>query len=83
MRSTDQFEALLLPHADALYRTAYRLTGDSSSAQDLVQETALRAYRSFRQFDLGTNFRAWVFTILNHTLINEYRRRCRSPTGRR
>jgi RNA polymerase sigma-70 factor (ECF subfamily) len=75
----DQFEALLLPQVDALHRTAYRLIGDAASAQDLVQETSLKAYRSFRQFDLGTNFRAWIFAILTNTFINEYRRRCRGP----
>lgn len=81
MEPRDRFEELLLPHMDALYRTAYRLIGDTAAAQDLVQETSLKAYRSFRQFDLGTNFRAWIFAILTNTFINEYRRRSRGPVS--
>lgn len=73
------FEAEALPHLDSLYRMALRLTGDSSRAEDLVQETMLKAYRAWSQFRPGTNARAWLLTILRNTFINEYRRRKREP----
>lgn len=75
----EDFEAQALSHLDALYRTALRMTGESASAEDLVQETFLRAFRSFDRFVPGTHFRAWIFTILTNTYINEYRRNSRAP----
>lgn len=77
--SREEFESLALPQLDALYRTAYRMAGDAATAEDLVQETMLRAFRSFRSFQPGTNFRAWLFTILTNSFINEYRRRGKGP----
>jgi RNA polymerase sigma-70 factor (ECF subfamily) len=74
-----EFEALLRPHLDALYRTALRMTGHEAAAEDLVQEVALRAWRNLHRFEPGTNFRAWVFTILTNAYINEYRRGARAP----
>lgn len=68
------FEAEALPHLDTLYRVALRLAADESRAEDLVQETMLKAYRSWHQYERGTNARAWLLTILRHTFINEYRR---------
>lgn len=73
------FEAEALPHLDSLYRMALRLTADPSRAEDLVQETMLKAYRAWAQFRPGTNARAWLLTILRNTFINEYRRRKREP----
>lgn len=73
------FESLLNPLMDSLYRTALRMTGQDASAQDLVQETVLRAYRSFAHFVPGSNFRAWIFRIMTNTFINEYRRRGHAP----
>lgn len=73
------FEAEALPHLDSLYRMALRLSGDSTQAEDLVQETMLKAYRAWNQFRPGTNARAWLLTILRNTFINEYRRRRREP----
>lgn len=67
------------PHLDALYRTALGLTGDTSSAEDLLQETLLRAFRAYPLFEGGTNFRAWIFRILTNAHINEYHRRGRAP----
>jgi RNA polymerase sigma-70 factor (ECF subfamily) len=68
------FEAITLEHFDALYNTAVRLTRSTSEAQDLVQETYLKAYRFFHRFEPGTNIKAWLFTILRNTYINTYRR---------
>lgn len=68
------FEAHALPHLDTVYRVALRLSGDETAAQDLTQETMLKAFRSWHQFREGTNARAWLLTILRNTFINEYRR---------
>jgi RNA polymerase sigma-70 factor (ECF subfamily) len=68
------FEAEALPHLDTVYRVALRLAGDELRAEDLVQETMLRAYRSWHQYTRGTNARAWLLTILRHTFINQYRK---------
>jgi RNA polymerase sigma-70 factor (ECF subfamily) len=74
-----EFEQLALPYLDSLYNTAYRLARNSEDAEDLVQETYLKAYRSFEQFTPGTNLKAWLFKILKNTFINEYRRRQNIP----
>ncbi len=68
------FEAEALPHLDTVYRVGLRLAGDETQAEDLVQETMLKAYRSWHQFRPGTNVRAWLLTILRHTFINQYRK---------
>ncbi len=73
------FEREALVHLDALYRVALRLTGSASDADDLVQETMLKAYRGWHQFEKGTNAKGWLLTILRHAFINEYRRRMRHP----
>lgn len=74
-----EFADRVKPHLDSLYRTALRMTGEGASAEDLVQETFLKAYRGFGQFEPGSNFKAWLFTILTHSYINDYRRRSRAP----
>ena len=74
-----KFEALALPHVDALFRMALRLTRNQLDAEDLVQEVYLRAYRFFDKFEEGTNFKAWIFKILTNTFINHYRKRVREP----
>jgi len=71
---TDEFEAAALPHMNDIYRTAARLLGAGSGADDVVQDVYLQAWKSFSQFELGTNCRAWLFKILFHTL-NHYRRK--------
>lgn len=68
------FEAEAIPFLDTVYRVALRLAGDPSQADDLTQETMLKAYRAWHQYEQGTNVRAWLLTILRHTFINEYRR---------
>ncbi|MGD0956815.1 MAG: sigma-70 family RNA polymerase sigma factor [Candidatus Acidiferrales bacterium] len=60
----NEFEELAMPHSRSLLRVARRLTFDSDTAEDLVQETLLRAWRNFGQFQTGTNARAWLFRIL-------------------
>jgi len=75
------FDDEALPHLDALYRVALRLTGDASQAEDLVQDTMLKAYRSWRQYRPGTNAKGWLLTILRNTFINDYRRRKHEPVA--
>lgn len=70
-----QFEAAALPFTGRLYAAARRLTGSDDDAADLVQDTFLRAYRTFENFRPGTNCRAWLFTILYSILLNERSRR--------
>jgi RNA polymerase sigma-70 factor (ECF subfamily) len=72
------FATTTLVHAAALYRTAYHLTGNAAEAEDLTQETFLRAYRGFAGFR-GGDMRAWLFTILRHAFLDECRRRQRMP----
>ena len=76
---SERFEAEALVHLGPLYRTALHLTRNEADAQDLVQETVLRAYRFFDSFEPGTNCRAWLFRILMNTFVNEYRKRVRGP----
>ncbi len=68
-----------LGHIDSLYRTAVRMTRNPPDAEDLVQETYLRAFRSIDRFTPGTNLRAWLFKIMTNAFINEYRKRTRQP----
>ena len=79
--SVRSFDDEALPHLDALYRVALRLTADPSLAEDLVQDTMLKAYRSWRQYRPGTNARGWLLTILRNTFINDYRRRKHEPVA--
>lgn len=72
-----QFEAVALPLMQRLYNAALHLTGDADEAADLVQDTYLRAHRTFDNFRAGTNARAWLFTILYSVLINRRRKRRR------
>ncbi|HEV2169707.1 MAG TPA: sigma-70 family RNA polymerase sigma factor [Candidatus Binatus sp.] len=72
-----QFEDEALPHLDALYSMALRLVRNADDAGDLLQETVLRAYRFFHQFESGTNCRAWMLTILFNNFRNGYRKTSR------
>jgi RNA polymerase sigma-70 factor, ECF subfamily len=69
-----QFEDDALPHLNALYGVALRLTRNPRDAEDLVQDTVLRAYRYWHKFERGTNCKAWLFKILTNTFINRYHR---------
>jgi RNA polymerase sigma-70 factor, ECF subfamily len=71
------FEVLLEPVLDPAYRTAYHLTHSHEDAEELVQETALLAFRGFKHFQKGTNFRAWFLTILRNRFVSDYRKRQR------
>jgi RNA polymerase sigma-70 factor (ECF subfamily) len=73
------FDAEVLPFMDSLYSTAYRMSRNKQDAEDLIQETYLRAYKYYDKFQEGTNFKAWLFKILKNTFINRYRKRQRRP----
>jgi RNA polymerase sigma-70 factor (ECF subfamily) len=73
------FEALALQHLSDLMGSALRMTRDWEDAQDLTQDTLVRAFRGFRSFQPGTNFKAWVFRIMVNTYINSQRRSARRP----
>lgn len=74
-RTREEFEALALAHLNPLYSAALRLTKNERDAEDLVQDTCMRAFRFFDKFERGTNIKAWLFKILTNTFINRYRRK--------
>src|SRR5881396_1731283 len=74
-----RFERDALPLLPGLYSAALRLTRNPADAEDVVQETFLRAYRGFSGFEEGTNLRAWMYRILTNTFINSYRKKQREP----
>ena len=75
----NRFERDALPFLDQLYAAALRMTRNPADAEDLVQETFLKAFAAFHQFEEGTNLKAWLYRILTNTYINSYRRRQRQP----
>jgi RNA polymerase sigma-70 factor (ECF subfamily) len=77
-RRRQEFEEAALVHMDVVYNAALRLTRNKTEAEDLFQETFLRAYRFFHQFQRGTDCRAWLFTILHNIFINRVRDRSRT-----
>src|SRR5258708_11342211 len=77
---SEDFEAGVLAQLDSLYRTALRLTNNPQEAEDLVQETMLKAFRFSNTYQRGTNLRAWLFRILNTSAINRYRKHATHPT---
>src|SRR5437879_9378405 len=74
-----RFERDALPLLPGLYSAALRLTRNPADAEDVVQETFLRAYRGFSGFTEGTNLKAWLYRILTNTFINAYRKKKRQP----
>jgi len=74
-----RFAELAMEHMASLYGAALRMTRNPADAEDLVQETYLRAYRGFGGFKEGTNLKAWLYKILTNTFINSYRSRKRRP----
>ena len=79
MADQEKFADLAMPYMSALYSAALRMTRNPSDAEDLVQETYLRAYRGFGGFKDGTNLKAWLYKILTNTFINSYRSKKRRP----
>jgi RNA polymerase sigma-70 factor (ECF subfamily) len=79
MADQAHFADLAMPYMDALYSAALRMTRNPSDAEDLVQETYLRAYRGFGGFTEGTNLKTWLYKILTNTFINIYRAKKRRP----
>ncbi len=74
-----RFQEEALPLLDSLYAGALRMTRNPADAEDLVQETMMRAYRAFNRFEPGTNLKAWLFRILTNAYINTYRKKQREP----
>lgn len=80
MADQSTFADQAMEYAPQLYSAALRMTRNQADAEDLVQETYLRGYRSFHTFEQGTNLRAWLFRILTNAYINKYRAKQRRPT---
>jgi RNA polymerase sigma-70 factor (ECF subfamily) len=79
MADPSRFADEAMPYMSALYAAALRMTRNAADAEDLVQETYLRAYRGFEGFREGTNLKAWLYKILTNTFINTYRAKKRRP----
>src|ERR1700732_764703 len=79
MADQAHFTEVAMEHMPGLYSAALRMTRNPSDAEDLVQETYLKAYRAFASFQEGTNLKAWLYKILTNTFINQYRARKRRP----
>ena len=74
------FESEFLPHIDAMYNFAYRITYDEDMAKDLLQDTFYKAFRFLESFHEGTNAKAWLFRILKNSFINEFRKKSKEPS---
>jgi RNA polymerase sigma-70 factor (ECF subfamily) len=79
MADQEHFAEQAMPFMGSLYSAALRMTRNPSDAEDLVQETYLKAYRAFASFQEGTNLKSWLYKILTNTFINSYRSRRRRP----
>src|SRR5918997_2059326 len=79
MADRAKFTELTMEHMPSLYTAALRMTRSPADAEDLVQETYLKAYRAFESFQEGTNLKAWLYRILTNTFINTYRAKKRRP----
>ena len=80
MTTREDFTHDAMQHAPQLFSTAMRMTRNRSDAEDLVQETFIKAWRSFATYQQGTNLRAWLFRIMTNTYINKYNAKQRKPT---
>nr|WP_299418374.1 sigma-70 family RNA polymerase sigma factor [uncultured Emticicia sp.] len=74
------FDKEFMPHIDSMYNFAFRLTNDEDDANDLVQDTYLKAFRFINSFERGTNAKAWLFRILKNSFINDYRKKSKEPS---
>ncbi|HKX33606.1 MAG TPA: sigma-70 family RNA polymerase sigma factor [Blastocatellia bacterium] len=81
-QTISDFEAAAMPQMDDLYRTARRILGSQTEAEDVVQETYLQAWKSFHRFEPGTNIRAWMFKIMFHVIDHHRRKAFRLVTLR-
>ena len=79
MADQADFEADAMQYAPQLYSAALRMTRNPADAEDVVQETFLKAYRAYDSFEAGTNLKAWLYRILTNTYINKYRKKQRRP----
>src|ERR1035437_6719039 len=79
MANQAEFTDLAMEHMPSLYSAALRMTRNPADAEDLVQETYLKAYRAYKGFEEGTNLKAWLYKILTNTYINPYRAKKRRP----
>ncbi|WP_138432019.1 sigma-70 family RNA polymerase sigma factor [Fodinibius saliphilus] len=80
IQKQEDFEEEIIPHLDAMYNFALRLTSDPSDAEDLVQDTIVKAFRFFSSYEKGTNAKAWLFRILKNSYINNYRKKSKQPS---
>ncbi|MBD3617311.1 MAG: sigma-70 family RNA polymerase sigma factor [Gracilimonas sp.] len=80
IKKQKDFDKEIIPHMDALYNFALRLTTDPNDAEDLVQDTIVKAYRFFSSYEKGTNAKAWMFRILKNSFINNYRKTSKKPS---
>lgn len=78
-KANEEFEQDAVPHMDALYNFAIKMTRNSDDASDLLQETYLKAYRFWDKLEKGTNCKAWLFRIMRNTFINDYRKKSKEP----
>jgi len=74
------FEQEALRHIDLLYNSAVQMTGNQADAEDLVQETFVKAFKFFHKFRTGTNCKAWLFKIMRNTFINSFRKKAKEPS---
>lgn len=79
IQKQQDFNEEMLPHLDAIYNFALRLTSDPNDAEDLVQDTIVKAFRFFSSYEKGTNAKAWLFRILKNSYINNYRKKSKQP----
>lgn len=79
LKKQEDFNDEIIPHLDALYNFGLRLTADPNDAEDLVQDTIVKAYRFFSSYEKGTNAKAWLFRILKNSYINNYRKKSKKP----
>lgn len=80
LKKQEDFNDEIIPHLDALYNFGLRLTADPNDAEDLVQDTIVKAYRFFSSYEKGTNAKAWLFRILKNSYINNYRKKSKKPS---
>lgn len=79
VKKQEDFEKEIIPHLDAMFNFALKLTKDPDEAEDLVQDTVVKAFRFFDSYEMGTNSKAWIFQILKNSFINNYRKQSKQP----